>query len=99
MFPIAESWKLMLSKYPNTNITNNRHEELNVSECDHTHHLTLTSSAQEQTKNGARVPFQSNPDHPDTSAVTNYKVGIQKIFLKYFRLHDSNIPTLQNFLV
>ena len=28
----------MLSKYPNTNITNNRHQELRVSEADHTRH-------------------------------------------------------------
>ena len=37
-----------------------------------TTHLTLdtdqlTVTAQEQTKSAAQVPFQSNPDHSDTS--------------------------------
>ena len=35
-----------------------------------TTHLTLDTdqlTAQEQTKSAAQVPFQSNPDHSDTS--------------------------------
>ena len=67
--------------------------EQRVSDADHTHHIALTSEGANK-KWTQMGPFQSNPD---TSAVTNYNGGIQKIFLKYLRLHDSNIHRISFF--
>ena len=58
-----------------------------------TTHITLTSEGANK-KWTQMGPFQSNTD---TSAVTNYNGGIQKIFLKYLRLHDSNIHRISFF--